>query len=180
MSKSRGIQLLNEGRRFTYGMIFGVWGIVAAYTVLHDQYIVQIAPEHFTVYHKALWGIKNARLLAALHAFHASISPGLLFGVACVFVGRFGSLPKISCKFVFTGTLIIVISSEILSALIGFWVYRTGHSIYPIVWYPDSSMPMLVTQTIQITSYLLDAAFAFLLLIVMFLQRRRISKSMGE
>lgn len=72
--------LAGEDRGSFYVTVFGIWLIVAIYAIAHDQYIVTIAPEHFTVYHPNPHGIENSRLLAAWSAVLASVSPGLLLG----------------------------------------------------------------------------------------------------
>ena len=41
--------LAHETRFGFYGTVFGTWAIVAVYAILHDQYVVRISPEHFTV-----------------------------------------------------------------------------------------------------------------------------------
>lgn len=88
--------LLQEKRSVAYAIIFGIWAEVFLYCLLHDQYLVRIAPEHFTIYHEPLWGIGNPSLLAAAWAFRASIGPGLILGLAALFLARAGSLPKIA------------------------------------------------------------------------------------
>jgi hypothetical protein len=156
---------LDETRSVTYTIVLGVWAVVAVYAVLHDQYIVRIAPEHFTAYHRPLWGIEEPNRLAAAHAFLASFSPGLLLGIACAFAARVGSLPKLSIRFVLLGVVGVVAVTELLSATTGYCVYRTQQPLYPPRCYPDHSLPMLVTQTIQISCYVASALFSGLFLL---------------
>jgi len=162
---------LKESRRVTYGIILGVWGIVAVYAILHDQYIVRISPEHFTVYHHPLWEIENPYWLAAAYAFLASFSPGFLLGVACMFSARFGSAPKIAVGVVLKGVVLVVILTEIVAASAGLYAYHSLRAIYPDSWYPEESVSILVTQTIQITCYLSAALFSGLF--ILFLITRR-------
>lgn len=49
--------LIRERRSVSYAIILGMWGLTFLYCLLHDPYLVRIAPEHFAVYHKPLWGI---------------------------------------------------------------------------------------------------------------------------
>ncbi len=156
---------LNEERSTSYRIILGIWAIVAAYAILHDQYIVQIAPEHFTEYHPAIWEIENPRILAAVHAFLASFSPGLLLGVACLFAARAGLLPKVSVRYVLVGVVYLVILTEIFSLMMGYYVHLTGQPLYPKWCYPDFSRPMLVTQTIQLSCYGVSALLSGLFLL---------------
>lgn len=88
----QSFRLLDERRSITYSIVFGIWGLTAIYAAIHDQYIVRIAPEHFTMYHKALWNIQTPELLALAYAFKASLAPGLILGVTCAFVARHGQL----------------------------------------------------------------------------------------
>ena len=164
------INPLMESRRTTYGIILGVWGIVAVYAILHDQYIVRISPEHFTVYHHPLLGIEDPYWLAAAYAFLASFSPGLLLGVACLFTARIGNAPKISVGFVLKGVVVVVILTEVVAASAGLYVYQSEKGIYPESWYPEKSVSILVTQTIQVTCYLSAAFFSglFILFLIFF------------
>ena len=154
------IKPLRESRRITYGIILGVWSIVALYAILHDQYIVRISPEHFTVYHHPLWGIEDPYWLAAAYAFLASFSPGLLLGVTCLFTARVGNAPKISVGYILKGVMIVVVLTELVAASAGLYVYRSKQGIYPDSWYPEKSVSILVTQTIQVTCYLSAALFS--------------------
>lgn len=158
---------LQEPRSVTYSIMVGVWAIVAVYAVLHDQYIVRIAPEHFTEYHPQIWGIKDPYWLAAALAFCASFGPGLLLGVACLLAARAGSFPKVSIRSILLGVVAVIAATEALSASLGYWVYRSQQPLYPVSWYPEDSVPLLVTQTIQISCYLSSAVFSWVLLVGM-------------
>ncbi|MBT3221589.1 MAG: hypothetical protein HN348_21115, partial [Proteobacteria bacterium] len=74
------------------GIAFGVWLMVALYAILHDQYIVRIAPEHFTVYHRSIPGVVNPRLQAAVLAFTASILPSQALAIALIIACRVGTV----------------------------------------------------------------------------------------
>lgn len=176
MIAMNGLRLLSEKRSITYLMLLGVWGIVALYAILHDQYIVRIAPEHFTVYHEPLLGIEDPIRLAAVYAFWASFSPGLLLGMACVVVARGGAEPRIPVRFVLKGVLVVVVLTEVVSASVGYYVYRSEQGVYPDSWYPEYSVPLLVTQSIQVTCYFVSAFFSCLLLLGMMGQRYRWKK----
>jgi hypothetical protein len=166
-------ELFDEKRSVTYSTILGVWAMVATYAVLHDQYIAQIAPEHFTEYHPQIWGIEDPYRLAAALAFCASLGPGLLLGTACLLAARFGSFPKQPIKSVFHGVVAVIVATEFFSASLGYWVYYTKQRLLPTWCYPDHSLPLLVTQTIQISCYLLGALFSGVLLVYIVSKRYR-------
>lgn len=163
------LRVADESRKTMYAIILSVWAMVAVYAIAHDQYIVRIAPEHFTEYHKPLLGIRNPTYLAAAYAFGASIPPGLLLGIACAFLGRarlFSShLNPVSIKFILIGCFAVILATEITAATSGYWVYKTEQTLYFSDWYPDKSLPMLITQTIQLTCYFSSAAFSTVFLI---------------
>lgn len=150
-----------------------MWLIIAVYAVLHDQYIVRLAPEHFTIYHAPLLGIEHPETLAAVYAFGASFSPGLLLGFACAFVARSGSWPRLSAKFILIGVTTVVIATELVSGFSGYFVYKRGSGIYPDSWYPTQALSLLTTQTIQITCYFTAALLSAVLLGIMFITRYR-------
>ena len=147
------IPLLDEKRGVTYAIVFGIWAEVFLYCVLHDQYLIRIAPEHFTGWHPPLWGIEDLTLLALAWAFRASIGPGLILGLAALFLGRAGPRPKVA-----PGTMLKIVPwgilvTELTGLLAGAWVWKTGLPLYPMEMYPDFSKPLLITQTIQLTCY---------------------------
>ncbi len=166
-------ELYDEKRSVTYSTILGVWAMVALYAVLHDQYIARIAPEHFTEYHPQIWGIEDPYRLAAALAFCASFGPGLLLGTACLLAARVGSFPKQPIKSVFQGVLAVIAATEFLSASLGCWVYYTKRPLLPTWCYPDHSLPLLITQTIQISCYLLGALLSGALLVFIVSTRYR-------
>ena len=147
------LPLLDEKRGVSYAIVFGIWAEVFLYCVLHDQYLIRIAPEHFTEWHPPLWGIGDLTLLALAWGFRASIGPGLILGLAALFLGRAGSRPKVApgamLKVVPRGILV----TETAGLLAGAWVWKTGLPLYPLEMYPDFSKPLLITQTIQLTCY---------------------------
>ncbi len=153
--------------------------LIVCWAILHDQYLVRIAPEHFTEYHEPLWGIENPRLLATALAFGASIGPGLILGIVCAVAGRRGSAKKVSPRFILLGAVVVVCSVELVASGSGFWVFRTNRTFYPESWFPDETLPIRITQTIQITSYLASAVFSTFLVFAI-LRRRRMASSSRE
>ena len=153
-----------EGRRSMYSMVLGVWAIVAVYAVLHDQYIVRIAPAHFTRYHDPMWGIRRPNILAAAYAFRSSWYPGVLLGIACALAARADSMPRISPRFVLRSVAAIVCLTELVAAFSGVVAYRRGQGIYPDEFYPAPELLLQVTQTIQLTCYWMSALWSTFLI----------------
>jgi len=173
------MQLIDDPRPVTYRIVLGVTWVIVCWAILHDQYLVRIAPEHFTEYHEPLWGIENPRLLATALAFGASIGPGLILGIVCAIAGRRGSANKVSPRFILFGAFAVVCSVELVASGSGFWVIRTNSTFYPESWFPDETLPIRITQTIQITSYLASAVFSTFLVFAI-LRRRRMASSSRE
>ncbi len=137
--------LNGETRRVFYGLVFGIWSLVAVYAILHDHYLVRIAPEHFTVYHDNPRGIRDAYTLAAWIAFIASISPGLLLGLASWWVGRSGVWPKLPVRSILRSVLIVIGVTEGMAVASGMFVVITGAPVYPNAWYPDLDEALVLT-----------------------------------
>jgi hypothetical protein len=149
--------LLEETRPVTYAIVFGIWGEVFLYCLLHDQYLIRISPEHFTEYHPPLWGIANLTLLAAAWAFRASVGPGLGLGLAALFLGRAGPRPKVAPATMLKIVPCLILLTEAAGLAAGAVAWKTRQPVYPESIYPELSLPILISQTIQVTCYLAGA-----------------------
>ncbi|RYD60270.1 MAG: hypothetical protein EOP83_19790 [Verrucomicrobiaceae bacterium] len=138
------MNLLQEKRSVTYAIVFGIWAQVFLYCVLHDQYLIRISPEHFTVYHPPLWGITDLTLLAVAWAFRASIGPGLVLGLAALFLGRTGQRPKVAPGRVLKVVPWLLLATEVAGLAAGAWVWKTKQPLFPEIVYPDLTEPMPV------------------------------------
>jgi hypothetical protein len=145
--------LLHETRPITYAIVFGIWAEVFLYCLLHDQYLVRIAPTHFTLYHDPLWGIENHSLLAAAWAFRASVGPGLVLGMAALFLGRAGRRPKVAPGTMLKIVPCLILVTELAGLAAGAWAWRKERPLYPEAIYPDGTLPILISQSIQLTCY---------------------------
>lgn len=156
-----------------------VWSMVTIYAMLHDQYIVRIAPEHFTIYHCGLeWLSGNANILALGYAFLAAISPGLFFGFFLGISCKFGKLPKVSIKSAVLITMMVIVLAEIVSIISGLYVHFKNEPLYPLSWSGDYGPSMLITNTIQITCYIMSILGAGLaILITTFVRNKNKSSS---
>jgi hypothetical protein len=150
---SRAMNLLREKRSVTYAIIFGIWAEVFLYCVLHDQYLIRISPEHFTVHHDPLWGISDLTLLATAWAFRASIGPGLGLGLLALFLARAGRRPKVAPGRLLKIVPWLLLATEIAGLAAGAWAWKTRQPLFPEIVYPDLTLPMLISQSIQLTCY---------------------------
>jgi hypothetical protein len=164
--------LLADSRSAIFAFAARVWFPVAIYAVLHDQYIVRIEPRHFTDYHPIVLGVTSPALQAAILAFFASIGPGFLLGIACVVAGWMGSRPRIPDHFVMRGVLVVIGCGEIASLLSGLWVFKTRQALYPDFVYPEETLSLVITQTMQITCYLTSSLFSIALVAAILWKRR--------
>ena len=160
-------------------IVIVVWSVVTIYAMLHNQYIVRIAPEHFTIYHCGLeWLSGNDNILALGYAFLAAISPGLFFGFFLGISCRFGELPKVSVKLAVLITIMVIVIAEIVSIISGLYVYFKKEPLYPLSWCGDYGLPVLITNTIQMTCYIMSILGAGLaILITTFVRNKNKSSS---
>ena len=147
------MNLLREKRSVTYAIVFGIWAEVFLYCLLHDQYLIRISPEHFTVYHLPLWGITDLTLLASAWAFRASVGPGLGLGLIALFVARAGRRPKIAPRRLLKVVPWLILVTEAAGLAVGAWVWKTGQPLFPEIVYLELTPPLLITQSIQLTCY---------------------------
>lgn len=167
------MQLIDAPRKTTYTIVFGVSSVIVLWALIHDLILVQIAPEHFTEYHEPLWEIQSPILIATLYALGASIGPGMLMGIAAACLGRSGPRKKLAPRALIQGTLFVVLATEIAAAASGMIVFLRGEVFYPRDWFPDMTVPIQISQTVQITAYLAMSVFSAIFLIGVHLRRRR-------
>jgi hypothetical protein len=156
--------LPGESLRSCLATILGVWLLVFLYAAVHDQFLIRIHPEHFTVWHYRIPFTENLTLLALLYAFGGSISPGLFLGVVLYVSGRLFDLPKKKVSWLLSGTVWVIVASEVFAIAAGLLAWRMGRGIYPEFLYPDASAGLAITQSVQLTAYLAGAAFSALLM----------------
>lgn len=139
----------------------GTWLLVAIYAVLHDQYIVRIAPEHFTLGHPPVPGVEAPALQAAVLALGASIAPGLAFGLVLALVSTEGPWPPLPVPDALRAVGWALLLTEGASLGVGLLAWGTGWRVYGAGWYPDWVGPaVIVTQSIQLTAYGVGAGTA--------------------
>lgn len=146
-------------------VIFGTWLAVWFYAAIHNQYLIRIAPEHFTVWHYKMPFTQNHTLLGILYAGAASISPGGILGALLYVAGRLFDRPRLSPTRLIWSTAWVWLAVEICALATGVIVWRTGRPLYPESVYPVRSLGLLITQTIQITAYSAGAFFSVILLL---------------
>ncbi len=103
-------------------------------------------------------------MLGIAYAFAASISPGVMLGVFLYIAGRLFARPKLLPKQIIFSTFWVWLAVEVCAIGVGFVVWQTGKGIYPDWVYPDESLGLLITQSIQITAYLTGAVFSLILI----------------
>src|SRR5256885_14958796 len=79
-------------------VFLGTWLAVWLYAALHNQYLIRIAPEHFTVWHYKIPFTQNYTLLGFLYAGRASVSPGGILGALLYIAGRLFDRPRLSAR----------------------------------------------------------------------------------
>jgi hypothetical protein len=154
-------------------VFLGAWLAVWLYAALHNQYLIRIAPEHFTIWHSRISFTQNYTLLGIVWAFRASISPGGILGALLYLAGRLFDRPKLSARELVFSTAWVWLAVEFCALGTGLFVWRTQRGIYPADWYPVQSLGLLITQTIQITAYSSGALFSVILLLWTWHRRKR-------
>lgn len=149
-----------ESRKSAYSLAAAIWAIVTLYAVLHDLYIVRMNPEHFTLYHDPMWGLRSPRQIALGYAFRGLWYPGVILGMACTLAARADSMPRLNRRFVLKCVGALMAVTETICVVSGVVVYRRGLGIYPDAFYPDPRLIHQVTQTIQITGYWVATVWA--------------------
>jgi hypothetical protein len=156
-------------------LVFG--GLVVAWACLHDLYLIRVEPRHFTDYHRPLLPITNHALLAVQYATVATLGPGLVFGFLAWLSCRAGARAKVSLGNAAGGFALVMLAVEGVLLLLGARARARIESgsppLYPLWAYPDETAGILVSQTVNISAYLIAPAAGALYLLARFLGRRR-------
>ncbi|CAN5650922.1 hypothetical protein BH09VER1_BH09VER1_52740 [soil metagenome] len=145
-------------------VVFSVWLTIWILAALHDQYLIRIAPEHFTVWHPKIAETQNLTILAVLYAFWASLSPGIFLGLTLYLAARVFDRPKRSLRQIVLSVAVVWALVEICALSLGAVAWWRKAGVYPDDIYPDNSPGLLITQTIQVTMYLAGLLFSIGLL----------------
>jgi hypothetical protein len=172
--KQLGNTVPGESWRSFFAVFLGTRLAVWIYAALHNQYLIRIAPEHFTVYHYKLSFTQDYTLLGILYAGGASVSPGGVLGALLYVAGRLFDRPRIARHRLVLTTAWVFLAVEICAIGTGVIVWRTGRGIYPEAFYPKTEPGLLITQSIQITAYSSGALFSVLLLLWTWWKRGRL------
>jgi hypothetical protein len=142
--------------------VLGVFALVAGYGVINDQFIVGIAPNYFAVYYPHYFPFESARLQALYFGLIGAGAPGLGWGILLYWAGHYGKLPQIGTRatLLLAGTVLII--TGLAAWGLGRQVAATNHTPYPNFFYPDPDGFLNVTQTVQLTNYLVGVTGAAL------------------
>ncbi len=142
--------------------VLGVFALVVGYAIVNDQFIAAIAPIHFTVYHPHYFPFEQAWILALCFSLVATTGPGLAWGFLLYWAGHFGAAPVARRRVIFVGAAVVILVTTAAAWGQGWQVAKTGVVPYPKYFYPIEDDHLNVTQTVQLTNYLVGAAGAAL------------------
>jgi hypothetical protein len=150
----------------------GTFALVTFYGLVNDQGIVAIAPEHFTVFHPHFFPFKQPWAIALCFALVATGGPGLAWGILLYWMGHYGPGPTVGARATLTLVVIIVLLTAAAAWGLGWHVHHTGVPPYPEFFYPTNSKGLIITQTVQLTNYLVGLLGAFASLCAIALYRK--------
>ncbi len=164
-----------RGEVVRFALVF--CGMIVTWACLHDLYLIGVEPRHFTEYHRPLLPITHHGLLALQYATVATVGPGLVFGFLAWLACRAGKRRAISLGRAAGGFAIVVLVIETGLLLLGAHArerFEQGLApLYPLWAYPDHSLGILVTQTVNISAYLFAPALGAIYLAGLFLTRAK-------
>jgi hypothetical protein len=135
-------------------VVLGVFALTLGYGLANDQWIVAIAPEHFTLYHPHYFPFEAAWAQALCFALVATGGPGLAWGILLYWAARYGKGPQIGRRTILIGAAVVLVITGGIAWGLGWHVSVTGQPLYPIYFYPSEDENLYVSQTVQLTNYL--------------------------
>ena len=161
-----------------FALVFAA--MVVGRACLHDLYLIRVEPRHFTEYHRPLLPITNHALLAVQYATVATVGPGLVFGFLAWIACRAGKFPQVSLARAAGGFALVMLGVEAVLFAIGSLARNRVENglppLYPAWAYPDDTAGIHVSQTINISAYLIAPAVGALYLLARHLGRRRVAR----
>lgn len=154
-------------------------GMIVGWAILHDLYLIQVEPRHFTEYHRPLLPISHHALLAVQYATVATFGPGLVFGFLAWLACRTGQRAKVSLGSGAGGFALLMLGIEAALLLIGAHarsrIAEGRPPLYPVFTYPDETPGILISQTVNISAYLIAPTAGAIYLLARFFIRPRTS-----
>jgi hypothetical protein len=149
--------------------------LIVGWAVAHDLYLIHLEPRHFTEHHRPLLPVTDLRLLALQYAVVATLGPGLVFGFCAWLACRAGPRAPIPLRRAAPAFACVIASVEALLLLVGMIARRRVEAglppLYPLWAYPDLTPGIVVSQTINLSAYLVAPASGALCLLALFLRR---------
>src|ERR1044071_6042502 len=112
-------------------VFLGTWLAVWFYAAVHNQYLIRIAPEHFTVWHYKIPYTQDYTLLGILYAGGASISPGGILGALLYVAGRLFDRPRLPVHKLVLSTAWVWLAGELCAVAGGLGGWRAGRPLLP-------------------------------------------------
>lgn len=168
---------VEEEKLFTkFSLGFMVY--ISLWAILHDQIVIRIEPRHFTEYHRPLLNLSNPTLLAIQYGFIATFGLGIVFGMITYFVTQYGRLVRIPLKKVFMQFVGLSLLIESICLTLGYLQYlhyrnERTHLFYPESIFPDQTLGIAITQTINVSAYLFAGLGSFLFWLYLFRYRKK-------
>jgi hypothetical protein len=150
----------------------GTFALVTLFGIFNDQAIVRIAPEHFTVFHPHYFPVQQPGLLALCFAVVATGGPGLAWGIALYWAGHYGPGPAVGTRATISGVLLVLFITVASAWSLGWHVHQSHQPLYPRFFYPTDEIPLYITQTVQLTNYLVGVSGALVWIAAIQLYRR--------
>ncbi len=151
--------------------------VIVTWACLHDVYLIGIEPRHFTEYHRPLLPIHHHALLAMQYAMVATFGPGLAFGFLAWFTCRAGARTPRRLRPTLGGFIVLIGGVEMVLVALGHYAAHRASvglaPLYPRFLYPETTIGILRTQTINLTAYWLAPTCGAFYLLVLLQTRRR-------
>jgi hypothetical protein len=152
---------------------FQLWTAVTilVYGIVHDQWVMAVSADHFTLYHPKLIETRWPRLNTAALAAVATLGPGLVLGALLWMAARWGEKrPRLLYPVVWRRLLVLLACLEVAAMSVGFvsaWRFErlVAEGLLLPEWvYPEMEKGLVVAQTIQLFTYAAAAVGSWVLI----------------
>ena len=133
---------------------------ILVYGIVHDQWVMTVSSDHFTLYNPKLIETRWPRLNTAALAAVATLGPGLALGAMLWMAAGWGEKrPRLLYPVVWRRLLVLLACLEVAAMSVGFvsaWRFEQLGAeglLLPEWVYPESEKGLVVAQTIQLFTY---------------------------
>ena len=134
-------------------IVLGTFILVTGYALANDQWVAAIAPGHFSMFDPHFFPFDEAWQQGLCFAVVGAGGPALAWGVLLYWMGHYGPGPMMGRRATLLGVAGVLALTAMLAWGLAWYAAATGKPVYPKYFYPTDETAIFVSQTAQLTNF---------------------------